>query len=197
MRERDLLIQLDAKPGLLWRNDEAIFPADRLLEDLPMETVPALDAFEDEEIRAASRKLNVGRADNRPAIEMGSDLRIVRFRHAGDFLCFQDAADAAQIHLQDRGRPQFEHAGEFIFAREALAGGRVAVVAEAMEALPIDLTVESDPSGEVAAPGSNRLLSCGVVVAGRKVVLNALGRNGLVDAEHGRTQLPVVFGLHP
>src|ERR1700690_2110481 len=96
VRERHLFIQLDAEPRLLRRDDEAILPTDRLFKDLAMEAVPALDALEDEKIRAASRELNVSRADDRPAIEVRRDLRIMRFRHSGDLLRFQDAADAAQ-----------------------------------------------------------------------------------------------------
>src|SRR6202161_606745 len=102
MGEGDFLIEFDAEPRLLRRDDEAIFPADRLFEDLPMEAVPALDALENEEGRAARRELNGGCADDRPAIKMRRDLRVVRFGHAGDLLRFEDAADAAQIHLQDR-----------------------------------------------------------------------------------------------
>src|SRR3984885_12068624 len=122
VRERHLFIQLDAEPRLLRRDDEAILPTDRLFEDLPMEAVPALDALEDEKIRAARRELNVRRADDRPAIKVRRDLRVVSFRDSRDLLRFKDAADAAQIHLQDRCGAGFEHAREFILGREALAG---------------------------------------------------------------------------
>ena len=44
------------------------------------------------------------------------------FRHASDLLCFQYAADAAKIHLKDRGGAGFEHARKFIFRREPFAG---------------------------------------------------------------------------
>src|ERR1700722_14046182 len=53
MRERDLLVQFDAEPGLVGRDDETVLPADRLFEDRAVEAVPALDALEDEKIRAA------------------------------------------------------------------------------------------------------------------------------------------------
>src|SRR6202050_1401974 len=113
--EGAFFIGFAAEPWLLRRDDEAILPADRLFEDLPMEAVPALDALEDEKVRAACRKLNVGRADNRPAIEMRRNLRVMRFRHPRDLLRFEYAADAAQIHLQDRRGAGFrsaEHTSE-------------------------------------------------------------------------------------
>src|ERR1700720_588696 len=97
MGQRHLLVELDAEPRLLRGDDKAIFPADRLLEDLRMKAVPALDALEDEKIRAAGCELNVGGADNRSAIEVGRDLRVMRFCDSRDLLRFQDAADAAEI----------------------------------------------------------------------------------------------------
>ncbi len=122
MGEGDLFVQLDAEAGLLRRDDEAILPADRLFEDLSVEAVPALDAFEDEKVRAARRELDVGRADDRPAIEMRRDLRVMRFGHGGDLLGFENAPDPAQIHLQDRGGAGLEHAGELVLCRQPLAG---------------------------------------------------------------------------
>src|SRR5580698_699713 len=112
MGQRHLLVQLDAEPRLLRRDDESIFPSDWLLEDLSMEAVPALDALEDEKVRAAGCELNLGRAANRPVIELRCDLRIVGFSHAGDLLRIKYPADAAKIHLQDRRGAGFEHARE-------------------------------------------------------------------------------------
>ena len=90
-----------------------------------MEAVPALDALEDEEIRAARGELDVGRADDRPAIEVRRDLGVVRFRHRGDLLRLQDAADPAEVHLQDRGGAGFEHRANsyFVVSRSPVAIG--------------------------------------------------------------------------
>ena len=67
-------------------DDIAVLPADRLFQDRGLEAVPALDAFENEEIRDAGRELDVGRADDRAAIEMRRDLRVMRLGHAAIFL---------------------------------------------------------------------------------------------------------------
>ncbi len=87
-----------------------------------MEAVPALDALEDEEIRAASGELDVGRPDHRPAIEVRRDLGVMRLRHCGDFLGFEQPANSAEVRLQDRGRAGLEHAGELVFRRQSFAG---------------------------------------------------------------------------
>ena len=89
-----------------------------------MEAAPGLDAFEDQEVRQRGRELDVGGALDRPAIEMRRDLRIVRLRHRRDLLGFQDAADAAERHLQDRGGAAFQHAGELVFGRTAARRSR-------------------------------------------------------------------------
>ena len=47
----DLLIELDAESGFGRQQNASLLPADRLLEDPRMEAAPALDAFEDQEIR--------------------------------------------------------------------------------------------------------------------------------------------------
>ncbi len=88
-----------------------------------MEAVPALDALEDEEIRGAGGELNVGRPDHRSAIEMRSDLGVMRLRHRRDLLGFEQSADPAEVRLQDRGRAGLEHAGELVFRRQPLASG--------------------------------------------------------------------------
>src|SRR5215468_1599828 len=118
----DLLVELDAEAGLGGRDDAALLPADRLLQDLGVEAAPGLDALEDEEIRAAGSEMDVGRALDRTAIEMRRDLRVVGLGHAGDLLRLEQAADAAERHLQDGGGAQLEHAGELVLGGKALAG---------------------------------------------------------------------------
>ena len=86
-----------------------------------MEPAKGLDAFENEEIRAAGGKLDIGRTDDRSAIEMRGDLRMKRFSHAGDLLGFQNAADTSQIHLQDIGSTVHQHPLKLIFRGEAFA----------------------------------------------------------------------------
>ena len=41
----------------------------------------------------------------------------------GDLLRFQDAAGAAEVHLQDGGGAAREDPGEFVLGRQPLAGG--------------------------------------------------------------------------
>src|ERR1700677_3573759 len=93
MGARDVLVQLDAESRLVGRDDVAVLPADRLLQELGLKTVPTLDALQDQEIRAARRELDVRGADDRPAIEMRRDLRVVRLGHPGDLLGLQQTAD--------------------------------------------------------------------------------------------------------
>src|SRR5215468_3107899 len=123
MGQRDRLVELDAEAGLGGRDDVALLPADRLLQDLGVETAPGLDALEDEEVRAAGGEMDVGGALDRTAIEVRRNLCIVGLGHAGDLLGLQQAADAAEGHLQDRGGAQLEHAGELVLGGEPLAGG--------------------------------------------------------------------------
>ncbi len=101
----------------------AVLPADRRLQQPGLEAVPALDALQDQEIRAAGGDLDVGRADHRPAIEMRRDLGVMRLGHAGNFFRLQQSADPAEIHLQDGSGAGFQHPGEFVFGAESLAGG--------------------------------------------------------------------------
>src|SRR5215470_1652572 len=61
----DLLVELDAETRLGGRDDVALLPAHRLLQDLGVEAAPGLDALEDEEIRAAGREMDVGSAFDR------------------------------------------------------------------------------------------------------------------------------------
>ena len=51
MRLADGLIELDAKAGLLGRNDVAVLPFDLLLEQLFVKAIPLLERFQDQEIR--------------------------------------------------------------------------------------------------------------------------------------------------
>src|ERR1700722_12150264 len=94
IRESDILIELHAEPRLVRRDDEAVLPLNRLFEDFAMESVPALDALEDEKVGAAGRELDVGGANHGPTIEMGRDLRVMGFRHARNLLRLQNPADA-------------------------------------------------------------------------------------------------------
>src|SRR5580704_16625670 len=102
--DRDLFVEFDPEARLFRRDDITLLPADRLFQEPRLEAVPALDALQNEEIRAAGRKLDIGRADDRPAIEMRRDLSVVSLRHRGDLFGLQETPDPAQIHLQDRGR---------------------------------------------------------------------------------------------
>src|SRR6476659_5457302 len=102
MPGRDLLVELDAEPRCRRWDHKAVLPPDRRLQDLGVEAAPVEDPFEDEEVRAAGAELDVGRADDRSAVEMGSDLGVVRLREPRDLLRLQQAADAAEIQLQNR-----------------------------------------------------------------------------------------------
>src|ERR1700685_314982 len=97
MRARDVLVQLDSQARPVWRDDVAVLPADRLLEKVGLKAVPALDALQDQEVRAAGRELDVGGADDGTAIEMRRDLRVMRLGHAGDLLGLQETADSAEV----------------------------------------------------------------------------------------------------
>src|SRR5882672_11156472 len=93
MLARDLLVQFHAEARCARRNDVALLPGDGLPEDLGVKALPALDAFEDEEIRTAGGELDVGGSDDRPAVEMRCDLHMFNFCHACDFLRLENAAD--------------------------------------------------------------------------------------------------------
>ena len=71
----------------------------------------------------ACGQLDVGGADDGPAVQVRCDLRVVRLRHPGDLLAFQQPADAPEVHLQDRRRARLEHARELVFGGQPLARG--------------------------------------------------------------------------
>ena len=120
--QRHGLVELDAEAGPGGREHVAVLPADRLLQQRCVDSVPAPDPLEDEEVRRAHRELDVRGADDRPAVEVRGDLGVVALRHAGDLLGLEQAADAAEVHLQDRRGAGLEHAGELVLGREPLAG---------------------------------------------------------------------------
>src|SRR4051812_33846838 len=103
MLSNDLLIELDAESGFARRNHVAVLPAYGLLQDPGVEAVPALDALENQEVGTAGRQLDVGGPHDGATVQVWRDLHMIDFRHAGDLLGLQDAADTAQIHLQDGG----------------------------------------------------------------------------------------------
>ena len=75
-----------------------------------MEAAPFPDSLEHEEVRAARAELDVRRADDRAAVEVGRDLGVVRLCHAGDLLRLEQATDPTEVELQDRGGSGLEHA---------------------------------------------------------------------------------------
>ena len=66
--------------------------------------------------------MDVGCSFDGAGIEMGRNLRIVGFGHAGDFFGFPNAADTSQGHLQNGGGAAFQNAAKFILGGEALTG---------------------------------------------------------------------------
>ena len=88
-----------------------------------MKAAPGLDAFEDQEVGRARRELDIGRAHDRAAIQMRRDLDVVDFGHAGDLLGFEQPADAAQVHLEDRCAAGLEQPGEIVLGGEPLSSG--------------------------------------------------------------------------
>ena len=88
-----------------------------------MEAAPVEDSLEDEKVRRAGRELDVGSTDDRAAVQMRRDLRVVRFGHPGDLLRLEQPSDAAEVRLQDRSRAAGENPGELVLRRQALARG--------------------------------------------------------------------------
>src|SRR5258707_9119375 len=76
VRRRHRLVELDAEARRGRRDDVAVLPDYRRLQDLGMEAAPILDALEDEKIGRAGADLDVGGALDRPAIEGRRDLRV-------------------------------------------------------------------------------------------------------------------------
>src|SRR5437762_11891173 len=68
-------VQLDAESRLPRRNHVPGLPTDGLDEHVRVKPLPALDTFEDQEVRAAGGELDVGGADHRSAIKMRRELR--------------------------------------------------------------------------------------------------------------------------
>src|SRR5262245_18029546 len=95
MRFGDGLVDLHSESRLLRRNDVAVLPLEGLLQDVRVKALPALDTFQDQEIRAAGGELDIRRAHDRPAVEMRRNLRVMNLGEAGDLLRFEQSADAA------------------------------------------------------------------------------------------------------
>src|SRR4029077_14754930 len=89
----DVLVELYAETRVVRRNDVARLPADRLFQYLGMEALPALDALEDEEVRAAGRELDVGASDHRATVQVRRDLHVLHLRQRRDLLGLENAAD--------------------------------------------------------------------------------------------------------
>src|SRR5579862_9139388 len=70
MPRGELLVEFDPEAGLGRRYDVAGLPAHRLHEQVRVDALPALDALEDEEVRAAGGELDVGRTDDGPAVQV-------------------------------------------------------------------------------------------------------------------------------
>src|SRR5690349_16897067 len=98
----DLLVELDAEARRGGRDDVAVLPCDRSLQDLGVEAAPVEDSLENEEVRAAGAELDVGGADHGAAVQVRRDLRVVRLGQRGDLLPLQEATDPAEVELQDR-----------------------------------------------------------------------------------------------
>ena len=98
-----VFVELHTYPWRGWWNDPTILPMDGSLQDLGVESAPILDAFENEEVGRTRCKLDIGCTDNRPAIEMWSDLGVVRLRQGGNLLALEDATSTTQVGLQDVG----------------------------------------------------------------------------------------------
>src|ERR1700676_1169790 len=99
----ECLVELYTESRIRGRDHVAVLPSDRFFQDVAVKALPALDALQDQEIRAAGRKLDIGRAHHRTAIQMRCDLYMLRLGHAGNLLRLEQATDTAQVHLPDGG----------------------------------------------------------------------------------------------
>src|SRR2546423_2496112 len=71
----ELLVELDAEPGLRRRDHVPRLPADGVDEHVGMKPLPALDTLAGEEVPAAGGELDIGGAHDRPAIQVWRELR--------------------------------------------------------------------------------------------------------------------------
>src|SRR6185437_14303995 len=122
MRQGNGLVELDAEARLGRRNDVALLPADRLAQQLGVQALPALDALEDEKIRAARSQLNVGGAHHRATVQVRRDLRVLHLRERRDLLGLEESAHAPEVRLQDGRAAGGEQPREVIFGGETLTG---------------------------------------------------------------------------
>ena len=88
-----------------------------------MEALPVFDALQNQKVGGTGRQLDVGGPDDRPAVEVRGDLRVIGLGHAGDLLGLQDAAHPAEIHLQDRRAAGLQQPMEVVLGGQPLAGG--------------------------------------------------------------------------
>src|SRR5438552_1656147 len=119
VRFYDIHVEFNTQARLFGRNDEAVFPLDRFLEDFRMKTLPGQDAFLDQEVWRGSSELDAGSRTNRSVVEMRCNLGVIRFCHSSNFLCFQNAADTAQIHLEYRSSTSVQQIKELVFCSQA------------------------------------------------------------------------------
>src|SRR5436309_14772884 len=84
-------VQLHAESRLARRNHVPGLPADGLDEHVRVKPLPALDTFEDQEVRAAGGELDVGGAHHRSAIKMRRELHVLYFGEGRDRLSREDA----------------------------------------------------------------------------------------------------------
>ena len=90
-----------------------------------MEAAPVPDPFEDQEVRTACAELDVRRADDRAAVEVGRDLGVVGLRQGGDLLPLEQAADPAQLSWRIDAAPvsRTRENSYFVVSRSPVAIG--------------------------------------------------------------------------
>ena len=84
---------------------------------------PTLDRFQDQEVRAAGRELDVGGADDRPAIAVRRDLDVVASAMPAIFLVSRMPPERPRSGCRMVAAPHLDDAGELEFGRQPLAGG--------------------------------------------------------------------------
>ncbi len=74
---RGLLVEFDAQARGARRDDVALLPADRHLQDLGVEAAPGPDALLNQEVGRAGADLDMGGAFDGAAVEVRGDLGVV------------------------------------------------------------------------------------------------------------------------
>ena len=121
MDARQVLVEVDAQPRRLGRQDVALLPCQRVLHQRQVESPAGLDRLGDQEVRDRGGQVDVGRPFHRPGIKMRRHLGVEDLGDGRELLCLQYPPEPPQGRLQDLHPARPQQRPELGLGRQPLA----------------------------------------------------------------------------